>query len=62
MDEIKATTLGSINKELYFNKKVSLSFDSVEFDPTADLKVLVQIEPPTIVSTLNNKIINNSFL
>lgn len=58
-NNIKALTFGSIQKELYFNKKVSLSFDSVEFDPTADLKVLVQIEPPTIVSTLNNKIINN---
>jgi|TARA_R110000765_G_scaffold243832_2_gene346158 hypothetical protein len=58
-NNVKALTFGSIQKDLYFNKKVSISFDSVEFDPTADLKVLVQIEPPTIVSTLNATIIDN---
>lgn len=60
MDEIKATTLGSINKELYFNKKVSISFDTVEYDPTADYKVMIQIEPPVIVNLIDSMIVNHN--
>jgi hypothetical protein len=48
-NNIKATTLGSIHKDLFFDKKVSISFDTLEYDSSADYKVMVQIEPPTIV-------------
>ena len=56
---IKASTFGTLQKDLYFNKKVSISFDSIKFDPSADFKVLIQIEPPTILPWLNTAIINN---
>ena len=56
---IKASTFGTIQKDLYFKQKVSISFDSIKFDPTADFKVLIQIEPPTILPQLNNLIISN---
>lgn len=42
-----------------FGKKISISFDTVEYDPTADFKVLVQSESPTIYMALTQKIIDN---
>jgi len=45
---IKAKTLGTLHKELFFNKKVSISFDLPTTVIDADFKVLVQIEPPSI--------------
>jgi hypothetical protein len=52
-NNIKATTLGSIHEELYFNKKVSISFDTLEYDVTADYKVMVQMEPLAIMNLIN---------
>lgn len=46
---IKAITIGSIHKDLFFNKSVSISFDDLSFDSNCDYKVLVQIEPPSIM-------------
>jgi hypothetical protein len=55
---IKATTLGTLHKDLFFNKKVSISFDSVLNDIDTEYKVLVQIEPPTITN-ITDTIIDN---
>ena len=55
---IKATTLGSLHQDLFFNKKVSISFDALEYDDTAEYKVLVQIEPPSIREDIINNLIN----
>jgi hypothetical protein len=52
-NNIKATTLGSIHKDLFFDKKVSISFDTLEYDSSADYKVMVQIEPPTIMNIVD---------
>ena len=52
-NNIKATTLGSIHEDLYFNKKVSISFDTLEYDATADYKVMVQMEPLAIMNLIN---------
>lgn len=52
-NNIKAETIGTLHNNLFFNKKVSVSFDSLSTDPSADYKVLVQIEPPTITSLVN---------
>lgn len=51
-NNIKATTLGTLHSEMFFNRKVSVSFDNLSVDPTADFKVLVQIEPPTIMGLI----------
>jgi hypothetical protein len=40
--------LGTLHKELFFNKKVSIAFDLPTTIVDADFKVLVQIEPPSI--------------
>jgi hypothetical protein len=48
---IKAITLGTLHKELFFNKKVSISFDTITNTSDVDLNVLVQIEPPSIINT-----------
>lgn len=48
---IKAITLGTLHKELFFNKKVSISFDTITNTDDVDLNVLVQIEPPSIKNT-----------
>lgn len=50
---IKATTIGTLHNDLFFNKKVSISFDNLTYDATSDYKVLVQIEPPTIMNVVN---------
>lgn len=55
---IKATTLGSLHQDLFFNKKVSISFDTLEYDNTAEYKVLVQIEPPSIREDIINNLLN----
>ena len=51
-NNIKATTLGSIHEDIYFDRKVSVSFDTLEYDLDAEYKVLVQIEPPSIQNTV----------
>ena len=55
---IKAITLGTLHNELFFDKKVSISFDTITNTLDADLNVLVQIEPPSIINTTQT-IINN---
>ena len=43
---IKASTFGSLkDTELFFSKHVSISYDTLEKDDSAEYKVLVQIEP-----------------
>jgi hypothetical protein len=49
---IKATTIGTLHNDLFFNRKVSISFDNLNYDDTSDYKVLVQIEPPTILNLI----------
>jgi hypothetical protein len=55
---IKVITLGTLHNELFFDKKVSISFDTIANTLDADLNVLVQIEPPSIMNT-TQAIINN---
>lgn len=50
---IKATTIGTLHNELFFNKMVSISFDTLNYDKSAEYKVLVQIEPPSIIGLVN---------
>lgn len=50
---IKAVTLGTLHNDLFFDRKVSVSFDTLVTESTADYKVLVQIEPPTILNIVN---------
>lgn len=57
---IKAVTLGTLHNELFFDKKVSISFDTIENTLGADLNVLVQIEPPSIINTTQS-IIENQY-
>jgi hypothetical protein len=61
MDEnIKATTIGTLHNDLFFDRKVSISFDNLNYDDTADYKVLVQIEPPTIINLINQILQNKN--
>lgn len=53
-NNIKAVTLGHIHNDLFFDKKVSISFDTLEYNDTSDYKVLVQIEPPSIINIIDN--------
>lgn len=55
---IKAKTFGTLSKDLFFNKKVSISFDTIQSSDDSYLNVLVQIEPPSIINT-TQAIINN---
>lgn len=42
-----------------FKKSVSISFDTIEHDPSADFKVLIQCESPTMYQALTQKVIDN---
>lgn len=53
---IKAKTYGSLHPELYFDRSVSISSDTLEHDANADFKVLLQLEPPQILD-LTTKIL-----
>ena len=53
-EKIKALTFGSLHSDLFFDKSVSISFDTVEYDKSRDVKVLIQIEPPSIVDLVGN--------
>ena len=57
---IRAKTYGCLEPELYFHKSVSISSDTMEHDTTADFKVLLQLEPPSIVD-LTIPIIQNQY-
>jgi hypothetical protein len=50
---IKASIKGELHKNLYFNKNVSISFDTLEFHKDCEYKVLVQIEPQSILNIVN---------
>ena len=51
-------SFGILNHENYYEKKVSVSFDTIIHDENAEIKVLVQIEPPEVYD-LTNSIIKN---
>jgi len=57
-ETIKAKTYGCLEPEFYFNRSVSISSDTLEHDPTAEFKVLLQLEPPSILD-LTTTIIQN---
>ena len=57
---IRAKTYGCLEPELYFHKSVSISSDTTERDPTAEFKVLLQLEPPSIID-LTIPIIQNQY-
>ena len=46
---IRAKTYGGLEPKLFFHKSVSISSDTLEHDSNAEFKVLLQIEPPSIV-------------
>lgn len=51
--KVKAITIGTLHNDLYFDKSVSISFDNVQFESGCEYKVLVQIEPPTIINIID---------
>jgi hypothetical protein len=53
-----AKYFGTLEHEYSYRKKVSLSFDTLTYDPSAEIKILVQIEPEQI-SGLKQNIIQN---
>ena len=53
-NNIKAKTIGTLHNDMFFDRKVSVSFDNLNTDTLADYNVLVQIEPPTIMNVVNN--------
>lgn len=44
-------TFGTLSSSDQHKKTVSISYDTIEYDPSAEVKVLVQIEPPAILNT-----------
>jgi hypothetical protein len=57
-NKILAETLGGLCYNLFFNKKVTICFDTCNYNPSSDFNVLVQLEPPAILDT-EKEIINN---
>ena len=63
---ITASCFGTLSCDLQFMDNISISYDTLYYDHSAKYKVLVQIEPPEILSlrrdeTINtDNIINNS--
>lgn len=55
---IEVKNFGTLNEKLFFNKKVSISYDNLRYDPNCDYKVMVQIEPPQIFD-ITKQIIRN---
>lgn len=43
-------TFGTLSSECQYEKTVSISYDTLEYDPSAEVKVLVQLEPPSILN------------
>jgi hypothetical protein len=56
---ITAKCFGTLSCDLQFMDNVSISYDTLSYDPSAKYKILVQIEPPEILN-LTDSIINNS--
>lgn len=44
-------TFGTLSSSDQYEKKVSISYDTIEHDSSSEVKVLVQIEPPAILNT-----------
>jgi len=44
-------TFGTLSSSGQYEKTVSISYDTIEHDSSAEIKVLVQIEPPVILNT-----------
>lgn len=44
-------TFGTLSSADQYEKTVSISYDTIEHDSSAEVKVLVQIEPPAILNT-----------
>ena len=51
-------TFGTLSSTGQYEKSVSISYDTLEYDPTAEVKVLVQIEPPAILN-ITQEILDN---
>ncbi len=43
---------GTLSSDVQYEKRVSVSYDTLEHDSSADVKVLVQIEPPSIMDNI----------
>lgn len=59
MSVFDVKTFGTLSSTGQYEKSVSISYDTLEHDPTAEVKVLVQIEPPAILKT-TQAIIDNA--
>ena len=42
---------GTLSSSVQYEKTVSVSYDTLEYDSNAEVKVLVQIEPPSIMDS-----------
>jgi hypothetical protein len=56
---IKASTYGPLQPNLKFEKEVSISTDSITYNPNSEFKVLVQLEPPEVLNNVNAIIKNH---
>tara|TARA_R110001599_G_scaffold353117_4_gene590309 strand:+ start:302 stop:1081 length:780 start_codon:yes stop_codon:yes gene_type:complete len=56
---ITANCFGTLSCDLQFMDNVSISYDTLSYDHSAEYKILVQIEPPEILN-LTESIIKNS--
>ena len=45
---------GSLSSNNQYKKKVSISYDTIHYDSDADIKVLVQIEPPSVLDIISD--------
>ena len=57
-DLIQVKTFGQLRPETLFSKDVSLSFDTLHYCDTSDIKVVVQIEPPEVMNVTQGIITN----
>ena len=59
--KFKASTRGTLHKDMFFTRPVSISFDTAEYDRSADIKVQVIIEPSAVIGESRMKsFINDS--
>ena len=53
---------GSLSSNNQYKKKVSISYDTIHYDSDADIKVLVQIEPQSVLDIISDIKLNYATL
>lgn len=49
-------TFGTLSylSELQYQKRISISYDTLEYDKNSDIKILVQLEPPPVIDMIQD--------